>query len=196
MRLIMMGPPGAGKGTQAKRVAQHFKIPAISTGDIFRAHVSRETDLGKEAKGYLEVGEYVPDEVTNLMLRDRLDEEDAVPGFVLDGYPRTIAQVAELDGMLHYAGYQVDRVICLSVEHDQLIARLLDRSQLEGRSDDTEPVIRRRQEIFLEQTAGLVSVYRDRGLLAEIDGSGDVSQVTERVLSSLQVGPLTGAGHG
>ena len=153
MRLIMMGPPGAGKGTQAKFVAEHFGIPAISTGDIFRANVSQGTPLGVEAKRYMDAGEYVPDEVTNRMVRNRIGEPDAEPGFLLDGYPRTLAQVEELDDMIAATGHRLDAVVVLTVVEDELVGRLLQRAQVEGRADDTEDVIRRRQEIYTEQTA-------------------------------------------
>ena len=166
MRLIIMGPPGAGKGTQAKFIAEHFKIPAISTGDIFRANVSEGTELGLEAKRYMDAGEYVPDEVTNLMVRNRIDEPDAVSGFLLDGYPRTLAQVEELDGMIRFTGHALDAVVCLTVDQDEIVARLLQRAQVEGRADDTEDVIRRRQEVYLEQTDPLIEVYRSRGIVA------------------------------
>ena len=136
MRLIIMGPPGAGKGTQAKFIAEHFKIPAISTGDIFRANVSEGTELGLEAKRYMDAGEYVPDEVTNLMVRNRIDDPDAVSGFLLDGYPRTVAQVEELDGMIRFTGHRLDAVVCLTVDQDEIVARLLQRAQVEGRADD------------------------------------------------------------
>lgn len=185
MRLIIMGPPGAGKGTQAKFIAEHFKIPAISTGDIFRANVSQGTELGLEAKRYMDAGEYVPDEVTNLMVRNRIDDPDAENGFLLDGYPRTLAQVDELDGMIRHTGHRLDGVVCLTVDQDEIVARLLQRAQVEGRADDTEDVIRRRQEVYLEQTQPLIAVYKDRGLVVEVDGMGEVSQVTERIFSSL-----------
>lgn len=185
MRLIIMGPPGAGKGTQAKFIADHFGIPAISTGDIFRANVSQGTPLGIEAKRYMDAGEYVPDEVTNRMVRNRIDEPDAVPGFLLDGYPRTTAQVAELDGMIEYTGHRLDGVVVLRVNQEEVVARLLQRAQTEGRADDTEEVIRRRQEVYAEQTAPLIDVYRGRGLLVEVDGEGDVEEVTERIFAAL-----------
>ena len=185
MRLIIMGPPGAGKGTQAKFVADHFGIPAISTGDIFRRNVSEGTELGLEAKRYMDAGEYVPDEVTNLMVRHRIDEEDAVPGFLLDGYPRTLAQVEELDGMIGHTGHRLDAVVVLTVDDEELVQRLLQRAQVEGRADDTEAVIRRRQEVYNEQTAPLIDVYRERGLLVEVDGMGAVDDVTARIFESL-----------
>jgi adenylate kinase len=185
MRLIFMGPPGAGKGTQAKFVADKYGIPAISTGDIFRANVSQGTELGREAQRYMDAGEYVPDSVTNLMVRNRIDEPDAQPGFLLDGYPRTLAQVEELDGMIKFTGHALDAVVVLTVNQDEVVERLLQRAQTEGRADDTEDVVRRRQEVYADQTAPLIDVYRDRGLLIEVDGMGEVGDVTERILSAL-----------
>jgi adenylate kinase len=186
MRIILMGPPGAGKGTQAKVVADHSGIPAISTGDIFRANVSNDTDLGRKAKEYMDAGEYVPDEVTNLMVRNRIDESDAAPGFLLDGYPRTLAQVEELDGMIKFTGHVLDAVVVLRVDNEELVQRLLQRAETDGRSDDTEDVIRRRQEVYAEQTEPLIEVYRDRGLLIEVGGMGAVDEVTERIFKALQ----------
>ncbi len=185
MRLILMGPPGAGKGTQAKVVADHFGIPAISTGDIFRANVSNGTELGRKAKEYMDAGEYVPDEVTNLMVRNRIDEPDAEPGFLLDGYPRTLAQVEELDGMIKFTGHSLDAVVVLTVDSEELVQRLLQRAETDGRSDDSEDVIRRRQEVYLEQTEPLIDVYRDRNLLVEVDGVGEVDEVTARIFAAL-----------
>ena len=180
-----MGPPGAGKGTQARYVAEHFGVPAISTGDIFRANVSQGTELGVEAKRYMDAGEYVPDEVTNLMVRNRIDEDDAGPGFLLDGYPRTLAQDTELDRMIEFTGHKLDAVVVLTVNQEELVQRLLQRAKTEGRADDTEEVIRRRQEVYLEQTEPLIEVYRDRGLLIEVDGLGEIDEVSERIFSSL-----------
>ena len=182
-----MGPPGAGKGTQAKGVAEHFGIPAISTGDIFRSNVSRGTDLGRKAKEYMDAGEYVPDQVTNLMVRNRIDEPDAEPGFLLDGYPRTLAQVEELDGMIKFTGHELDAVVVLTVDSEELIQRLLQRAETDGRSDDTEEVVRRRQEVYAEQTEPLIDVYRDRNLLIEVDGMGEVAEVTQRIFEALDV---------
>ncbi|WP_300645687.1 adenylate kinase [Nocardioides sp.] len=185
MRMIFMGPPGAGKGTQATVVAGRFGIPAISTGDIFRANVSEGTPLGLEAKRYMDAGEYVPDSVTNEMVRHRIAEPDAEPGFLLDGYPRTLAQVEELDGMLAAADRSLDVVVVLTVDADELVQRLLKRAETSGRSDDTEDVIRHRQDVYTEQTAPLIDVYRDRGLLLEVDGLGEVDEVSARILSAL-----------
>ncbi len=180
-----MGPPGAGKGTQARFVAEHFKIPAISTGDIFRANVSQGTALGQEAQRYMDAGEYVPDEITNQMVRNRIDEPDAEPGFLLDGYPRTLAQVEELDGMIEFTGHRLDAVVSLTVDDDEIVQRLLQRAATEGRADDTEDVIRKRQQVYTEQTEPLIGVYRDRGILLEIDGMGEVDEVTKRIFNAL-----------
>jgi len=184
-----MGPPGAGKGTQAKVVAEHFGIPAISTGDIFRANVTKGTPLGKKAQEYMDAGEYVPDKVTNLMVRDRIDEPDAEPGFLLDGYPRTLAQVEELDGMIAFTGHRLDAVVVLTANADEIVARLLQRAEVEGRTDDTEEVIRRRQEVYGEQTEPLIDVYRRRGIVHEINGMGTVDDVTKRIFDALDVVP-------
>ena len=180
-----MGPPGAGKGTQAQFLAEHYSIPAISTGDIFRENVSKGTELGVQAKRYMGAGEYVPDEVTNLMVRNRIDEPDAAKGFLLDGYPRTLAQVEELDGMIEFTGHRLDAVVVLTVDRDEIVTRLLKRAQTEGRTDDTEDVIRRRQDVYAEQTYPLIEVYRHRGLLIEVDGIGDVEEVTGRIFEAL-----------
>lgn len=185
MQIILMGPPGAGKGTQAKAVADRLGIPAISTGDIFRANVAEGTPLGVEAKRFMDAGEYVPDEVTNAMVRDRLAEDDARSGFLLDGYPRTVAQVHELDGMLEALGSRLDAVVVLTVDQDELVQRLLHRAQTEGRTDDTEPVIRRRQDVYAQETAPLIAVYGERGLVREVDGMGTVDEVRARVFAAL-----------
>ena len=191
MRLILMGPPGAGKGTQAKVVADHFGVPAISTGDIFRANVAGKTELGREAQRYMDAGEYVPDEITNAMVRDRINLPDAEPGFLLDGYPRTLAQVDELDGMLAELGAKLDAAVSLAADQDELVKRLLKRAETEGRTDDTEEVIRRRQEVYNEQTAPLIEVYDERGLLVEVDGIGEVDTVTQRIFDALENAELS-----
>lgn len=185
MRLILMGPPGAGKGTQAKVIADRLGVPAISTGIIFRANVSEETPLGLEAKRFMDAGDYVPDEVTNAMVRDRIAEEDAKDGFLLDGYPRTVAQVDELDQMLTASAHIIDAVVVLTVDNDELVQRLMHRAGVEGRADDSEKVIRRRQDVYNEQTAPLLAVYASRGRLVEVDGMGEVDEVTSRVMAGL-----------
>jgi len=184
-RFLLIGPPGAGKGTQAALLAQSFSIPAISTGDIFRANVKAETELGLAAKAFMDRGEYVPDSLTNDLVRDRLDQPDAKAGFLLDGYPRTGDQVLELDSMLEAAGTELDAVVLINADTDELVRRLANRAIEQGRADDTEDVIRRRQQVYAEQTAPLIAVYSDRGLVVEIDGIGPVDEVTGRILSAL-----------
>ncbi|MCI2238793.1 adenylate kinase [Paenibacillus sp. TRM 82003] len=184
-RLVLLGPPGAGKGTQAKRLSEKLGIPAISTGDIFRANVAQRTELGRTVQEYLDAGKYVPDSVTNAMVRDRIAQPDAADGFILDGYPRTTDQVRELDDMLAGSGAKLDRVLEITADPDELVRRLTKRAQVEGRSDDTEEVIRTRQEVYAEQTAPLVSVYSERGLLRSVDGLGEVPEVTSRLLDAL-----------
>lgn len=183
-RLVLVGPPGAGKGTQAVRISEALGIPAISTGDIFRANVKGQTELGKRAQRYMDAGEYVPDDVTNDMVAARLQEEDAADGFLLDGYPRTLAQVAELDRMLGEA--KIDAVVEITADVEEVVARLLGRAQEQGRSDDTEPVIRRRLAVYSEQTQPLVDVYRERDLLIQVDGMGEIDEVTRRLLEALK----------
>jgi len=183
MRLLIMGPPGAGKGTQAAKIAETFGIAHISTGDLFRANLTQGTPLGLEAKKFMDAGEYVPDSVTNDMVRDRLTHADAQVGFLLDGYPRTVAQVAELDEMLGEQG--LDKVLVLSADTDVITGRLLIRAKEQGRADDTEDVVRRRLEVYEEQTAPLIDVYSNRGILASIDGIGSIDEVAERILVAL-----------
>lgn len=185
MRMIILGPPGAGKGTQASRIAEHHAIPAISTGDIFRANIKNETELGQQVKEILASGGYVTDEITNAIVRDRLTEPDASTGFLLDGYPRTVGQVEALDEMLADQGAGLDSVLELIVETEEVIQRLLSRAQQEGRADDTEEVIRSRMEKYAEETAPLAQVYRERGLLRQVDGMGTVEEVSERIQDAL-----------
>ena len=189
MRLVIMGPPGAGKGTQAVVLAGAIGVPHISTGDIFRANVSAGTPLGVQAKAFMDAGEYVPDDVTNAMVRDRLAEADCGGGFLLDGYPRTLEQVGELDSMLSSAQVGVEKVIELTVDVDEVVNRLMGRSAEQGRSDDGEDVIRRRLEVYFESTAPLTALYAKRGLLVQVSGMGVVEDVSGRVLAALGVTP-------
>ena len=187
MRVVLMGPPGAGKGTQASILANVLGVPHISTGDIFRANVSQGTPLGVEAKRYMDAGEYVPDGVTNAMVRDRLSSDDCRPGFLLDGYPRTVEQVGELAAMLRSDSLALDAVLELTVDMDEVVARLVKRASEQGRSDDTEDVIRRRLEVYFEQTAPLTSMYADQGLLVRVDGLGSIEDVSARIGAALAV---------
>jgi len=180
-----MGPQGAGKGTQAARLAERFGIPAISTGDIFRANIKGGTELGVLAQSYTAKGELVPDSVTNDMVRDRLAQDDAAAGFILDGYPRNAAQVVELDAILADAGVALDGVIELTADRDELLARLRKRAEIEGREDDTEDAIARRLDIYTEQTAPLTGAYAQRDLLVQVDGIGEIDEVTQRLVTAL-----------
>lgn len=186
MRLIFLGPPGAGKGTQATRIAAEYGIPAISTGDIFRTNIKNGTELGQQVQQILAAGQFVPDSVTNAIVADRLEAEDAADGFLLDGYPRTVEQVHALDELLASKGQQVDCVLELTADTEELVGRLLKRAEIEGRADDTEEVIRERMRIYTEETAPLSAVYRERGLLRQVDGIGQVDEVFERLLAALR----------
>jgi adenylate kinase len=181
-----MGPQGAGKGTQAARLAQLLDVPAVSTGDIFRANIKGGTELGQLAQSYSAKGELVPDSVTNDMVRDRLAQSDVADGFILDGYPRNAAQVVELDAILAAAGVSLDGVVELTADRDELLGRLRKRAEVEGREDDTEDAIARRLDIYAEQTAPLTGAYAERGLLAQVDGIGDVEDITDRIASALE----------
>jgi adenylate kinase len=185
MRLVILGPPGAGKGTQAARIAGSFGIPAISTGDIFRANIKNETPLGLEVKEVLASGGYVTDEITNAIVRDRLLEDDAERGFLLDGYPRTAAQVEALDAILAERGHRLDAVLELTVDEEAVVGRLLKRAAEQAREDDTEEVIRERQAIYRKETAPLTAIYGARGLLRQVDGMGTVDEVFERISGAL-----------
>ncbi|MCT2149252.1 adenylate kinase [Dermabacter vaginalis] len=184
-RLLIVGPPGAGKGTQAERIVEKLGVPAISTGDIFRANVSNETELGVLAKSYMDKGEYVPDSVTNDMVEGRLGEADAKDGFLLDGYPRTVAQVEALDGILAKLGVELDAVVLLDVDSEAIVQRLLQRGKEQGRSDDNEETIRRRIDVYGEQTTPLIDIYERRGLVKRIDGMKDIDAVTADILAAL-----------
>lgn len=181
-----MGPPGSGKGTQAEHIAGHFGIPAISTGDIFRAHVGGKTELGTEASKYMDSGEFVPDHVTNAMVRQRLGNADVLAGFLLDGYPRTTAQIEALDGILAGNRQQLDAVVELTVDDDQLVARMLLRAQEQGRSDDTAPVIRRRLELYRNETQAVVERYSERGIVLAVDGSGRREEITAKAIAAIE----------
>ena len=185
IRILLIGPPGAGKGTQAALLAQHFGIPAISTGDIFRENVRNETPLGLEAKAFMDRGEYVPDSLTNALVRDRLNQEDAVAGFLLDGYPRTIDQVEELDDILEETDKKLDVVVQLTADSEELLRRLSGRAQELGRSDDTPEVIKRRLDVYEEQTAPLIDIYASRSLVAKVNGLGEIADVTNRIIEVL-----------
>ena len=186
MRLLIMGPPGAGKGTQATRIAEHYRIPAISTGDIFRAMKHADTPLARQVREIMESGGYVSDEITNEIVKDRLARPDCQQGFLLDGYPRTLQQVQTLDDYLAETNRPLDAVISLLADTDEVVARLLKRAAIDGRSDDNEETVRVRLQVYAEQTEPLLDVYRSRGLLVEVNGLGEIDEVSERVFVALE----------
>lgn len=184
--LLIIGPPGSGKGTQAEHIARHFGIPAVSTGEIFRRNVSEATALGKEAAKYLDDGNLVPDRLTNALVKERLLEVDLQDGFLLDGYPRTASQVPELDNILASQGHRLDAVIELLAPDAELEHRMLQRANEQGRKDDTVEVFRRRLDLYHGETHEVVSVYARRGMVVSVDGSGDPSEITERAIAAVE----------
>lgn len=186
MQLVIMGPPGAGKGTQAKLIAEHYEIPAISTGDIFRAMKTADTPLARQVREIMESGGYVSDEITNAIVADRLAQPDCNRGFLLDGYPRTLQQVQTLDDYLAESERPLNAVISLLADIEEVVARLLRRAVIDGRSDDNEETIRVRLQVYAEQTEPLLDVYRARDLLVEVDGHGEVQEVSERIFAALE----------
>jgi adenylate kinase len=192
VRVVLLGPPGAGKGTQAKVIAGRLSVPAISTGDIFRANVTGQTELGRQAKAYMDSGDLVPDEITVAMVTERLAEPDAKAGFLLDGFPRTIAQAEQLRDSLAELGDLLDRCLELVVDEDELVRRLSGRRMLvDGqwvqRDDDKPETVRHRLEVYREQTSPLSGFYRQAGLLSQIDAIGEIDEVTDRALQALGV---------
>jgi len=184
-RLLIVGPPGAGKGTQAARISERFGIPTISTGDIFRTNIADQTELGKQVKAIVDAGDYVPDSLTNALVTDRLDEADAAGGFLLDGYPRTTDQVEYLASLLARHGHSLDAVIRLVADQDEIVRRLRQRAIDQGRVDDSEEAIRHRQEVYIRETAPLIDMFREQGLLVEVDGLGPIDEVTGRIFDAL-----------
>ena len=185
-RLLIVGPPGAGKGTLSARLIEAYGIPAIATGDIFRANIKNQTELGTKVKAIIDAGDYVPDSLTNDLVANRLKEADALDGFLLDGYPRTLDQLHFLDEILSEDGAALDAVIQLVVDPNEVVSRLLKRAHEDGRTDDTEDTIRHRQSLYQRETAPLIAVYGERGLVIEIDALGPVDEVTERITASLE----------
>ncbi len=186
MRLVLVGPPGSGKGTQAAELADTYSVPAISTGDIFRANVKGGTELGRKAQEFMSRGALVPDELTNAMVRERLAQDDVAEGFVLDGYPRNPEQAVELDGMLADHGAALNAVVEITADGEEVTRRLLKRAEIEGRADDTEDVIRRRLSVYADSTAPVTAYYEGQGLLVKVDGIAEVDVVTHRMVDALR----------
>lgn len=185
MRLLIMGPQGVGKGTQAALLSKHYEIPAISTGDIFRYNIKNKTELGVEALKYIDKGELVPDELTNKIVKDRLAMDDAKNGWILDGYPRNASQVEALDAILNELGTPLDAVVALDADHDVLMERMKKRAEIEGRSDDTPEAIAKRLDVYAKETAPLLDIYRQRGLLKTFDGVGAVDEIQATIVAEL-----------
>jgi len=184
-RLLLLGPPGAGKGTQAARLVERLGIPQISTGDMLRAAVAADTEVGRRAKEHMDAGRLVPDEVVIGVAEERLRQPDAGRGFILDGFPRTAGQAAALDALLARLGVRLERCVALRVDEDELVQRLLRRAQIEGRTDDNEEAIRTRMQEYRRKTQPLTDHYRAAGVLAEVDGEGSVDEVAKRIEEAL-----------
>ncbi|WP_439591798.1 adenylate kinase [Microbacterium sp.] len=190
-RLLIVGPQGSGKGTQGVRIAEEFGIPVVSTGDVFRANVKEGTPLGLQVKAIIEAGDLVPDALTSEIVRDRLAQDDAAAGFLLDGYPRNLGQVRDLSAFLEGRGEALDAVIELQVPRAESIDRLTRRAFEQGRTDDTEEVIANRLAIYETETAPILDVYREQGIVDAIDGIGSLDEITERIISALEARGLT-----
>ena len=183
--VILLGPPGAGKGTQASRIAERLGIPAISTGDIFRANMAEGTEIGKQAQAYMDRGEFVPDSVTNAMVKARLAAPDAADGFLLDGYPRSVEQAHVLRDMLLDLGKPIDVVLEIQVDEDEVVERMLKRAQEQHRTDDTEPVMRHRLEVYHQQTEALKDFYEKLGKLRLVEGNQPIEDVNRAILRAI-----------
>ena len=184
-RMLLLGPPGAGKGTQAQSLVDRLEIPQISTGDMLRAAVAAGTKVGRQAKSFMDAGKLVTDEIVIGVAEERLRKPDAQDGFILDGFPRTVAQAEALDELLDRLGVKLERCVALMVDEDELVKRLLGRAEIEGRSDDNEESIRVRMNEYGEKTEPLVNYYRGRGVLVEVDGEGSVDEVAARIEEAL-----------
>jgi adenylate kinase len=184
-RLLLLGPPGAGKGTQAERLIERLGVPQISTGDMLRAAVAAGTEVGKQAKAQMDAGQLVSDEVVIGVAKERLLQPDARKGFILDGFPRTVAQAEALDALLEELGVKLERCVALVVNEEELVTRLLKRAEIEGRSDDNETSIRTRMQEYRQKTEPLLDYYRKRGVLGEVDGLGSVDEIADRILNAI-----------
>lgn len=192
-RMLIVGPQGSGKGTQGVRIGEVYGVPVVSTGDVFRANVAEGTPLGQQVKAIIEAGDLVPDALTSEIVRDRLAQDDAAGGFLLDGYPRNLGQVSDLDGFLSGRGESLDAVVVLDVPRAESIDRLMRRAFEQGRTDDTEDVIANRLSIYERETAPILDVYRERGIVVDVDGVGSLDEITERIVAALDARGLSRA---
>ena len=186
MNLLIMGPPGVGKGTQASRIKSKLNITHLSTGDILRTEIEKKTNIGVQAKLYMDAGKLVPDQVLLDIIQDRIKNPDCDDGYLLDGFPRTLPQAVGLEKIMESITHTLDMVISLTADENELVERLIKRGEESGRSDDTPEVIRNRQKIYWEQTAPLVDFYKNKGILKNVDGLGEISEITERILTILK----------
>ena len=186
MKLLIMGPPGVGKGTQANRIKDKLQILHLSTGDILRAEVEAKSEIGMDAKFYMDFGRLVPDHILIEIVKERISKPDCENGYLLDGFPRTLPQAEGLEEMMHSIKHELEWAISLTANEDELVDRLVKRGEKSGRSDDTPEVIRKRQKIYWEQTAPLLDFYRGKGILKEVDGLGEIPEITERILNVLK----------
>lgn len=186
MKLLIMGPPGVGKGTQASHIKSKLNIAHLSTGDILRTEIEKKTDTGVQAKLYMDAGKLVPDQVLLDIIQDRIKNPDCDGGYLLDGFPRTLPQAVGLEKIMESINHALDRVISLTADEGELVERLIKRGAESGRSDDTPDVIRNRQKIYWEQTAPLLDFYQKKGILKDVDGLGEISEITERILTVLK----------
>ncbi|MBO0769823.1 MAG: adenylate kinase [Actinobacteria bacterium] len=186
MRIVLLGPPGAGKGTQAARISDRYAVPVLATGDVLKAQIEAATPLGQEAAAYVSMGELVPDGVVTAMVRDRLIQSDCAGGFILDGYPRTLPQAESLTEMLTECGQQLDAVVELQVDAAEVLARIRLRAVAQDRRDDDEQTARHRLRVFAAETAPLREFYSERGLLVSVPGTGPAEQVTQRIITALE----------
>jgi adenylate kinase len=189
MRIVLLGAPGSGKGTQAALLVDDLGLPHISTGDLLRSAVNAGTDLGAQAKDVMDRGELVSDEIVLGLLEERLSQPDTASGFILDGYPRNLAQARALEGLLNRIGQPVDEALQIDIDVDQVIARIARRAAEQGRSDDTEDVVRHRMNVYAEQTAPVVDFYAQQGLLSRVLGQGSIEEVFQRIRGVLQMRP-------
>jgi adenylate kinase len=191
MRIVLLGPPGSGKGTQAALLVERLGVPHISTGALLRNAAKRGTELGLKAKALTDKGELVPDDIISDMIEERLSRADVANGFILDGYPRNLAQAKSLDALLERMGQPVDEAILIDLDAERIIRRIAKRAKEEGRADDTEETVRNRLQVYAQQTEPVADYYAERGLLTKVLGEGGVDEIFQRLVSILNLGAVS-----